>query len=84
MAERYPALRASELFMGLQSRISALEEQIAHRREFYNAAVNLNNVRREEFPDRLFAASARLVERPLFAADAGDRADVDVSERADR
>ena len=84
VAERYPALRASELFMALQSRISALEDQIAHRREFYNAAVNLNNVRREEFPDRLFAAYARLVERPLFVADAGDRADVDVSARADR
>ena len=43
-----------------------------------------HDVRREKFPDRLFAAYARLVERPLFVADAGDRADVDVSARADR
>jgi len=45
VAERYPQLRASEVFIDLQRRISALEEQIAHRREFYNAAVNINNLR---------------------------------------
>jgi LemA protein len=79
VAENYPALRASEVFIDLQRRISALEEQIAHRREFYNAAVNINNVRLEEFPDLLLTGLAGLSRKPLFEAQAVERADVDVA-----
>jgi LemA protein len=81
VAERYPQLRASEVFVDLQARISALEEQIAHRREFYNAAVNLNNVRLEQFPDMLLASIAQLVRKPLFDAAPAERSDVDVGAR---
>ena len=84
VAERYPQLRASELFMGLQQRISALEEQIAHRREFYNAAVNMNNVRMEQFPDMVLTSLAGLVRRPLFESEETERADVDVGARLGR
>jgi LemA protein len=66
VAENYPQLRANEVFAALLTRISALEEQIAHRREFYNAAVNINNVRMEQFPEVLLAATAGLVRRSLF------------------
>tara|TARA_R110002074_G_scaffold145034_2_gene293484 strand:- start:119007 stop:119180 length:174 start_codon:yes stop_codon:yes gene_type:complete len=51
VAEAYPDLKANESFQGLQQRISQLENNIADRREFYNASVNLNNVRIEQFPD---------------------------------
>ena len=81
VAESYPQLRASEVFMDLQKRISALEEQIAHRREFYNAAVNINNVRMEEFPDRLLTPFAGLVVRPLFESKEAEREDIDVAAR---
>jgi LemA protein len=54
----YPDLKASASYLELQRRISALEEQIAHRREYYNEAVNLNNVRMEQFAGRLFAEPA--------------------------
>lgn len=81
VAEGYPQLRASEVFMDLQKRISALEEQIAHRREFYNAAVNINNVRLEQFPDLLLASFARLVRRPLFETKEAERDDVNVGAR---
>lgn len=77
-AEAYPDLKASAAYLELQRRISGLEEQIAHRREFYNAAVNLNNVRMEQFPDVLLVGVAGLVSRPLFAAVETERADVDV------
>ena len=81
VAEGYPQLRASEVYMGLQQRISALEEQIAHRREFYNAAVNINNMRIEQFPDTLLASPAGLARKPLFEAAAAERDDVDVGAR---
>ena len=81
VAQAQPALRADPLFRELQARIAALESQIAQRRSFYNDAVNLNNVRRESFPDRLFAPLARLQTRPLFTIDPVERNDVDVRAR---
>ena len=59
-------MRANEVFAVLLQRISALEEQIAHRREYYNAAVNINNVRMEQFPELLLATAAGLIRRALF------------------
>jgi LemA protein len=76
--EAYPELKASASYLELQRRITGLEEQIAHRREYYNAAVNLNNVRMEQFPDLLLVGMAGLVRRPLFDATGDERADVDV------
>jgi LemA protein len=77
-AEAYPELKASTSYVELQRRVTGLEEQIAHRREYYNAAVNLNNVRMEQFPEALLVTSAGIVRRPLFAAAGEERADVDV------
>lgn len=55
LAEEYPDLKANESFQHLQARISDLENAIADRRELYNDAVNLNNIRIEQFPDVLVA-----------------------------
>jgi LemA protein len=55
VAEAYPQLKANETFQHLQTRISGLENSIADRREFYNEAVNNNNVRIEQFPDLVVA-----------------------------
>lgn len=77
-AEAYPELKASAGYLALQQRLSGLEEQIAHRREYYNAAVNVNNARMEQVPDLLLTGLARMQVRPLFEAQAHERADVDV------
>ena len=55
VAEAYPELKANENFKHLLERITAMENTIADRREFYNDSVNLNNVRIEQFPDTLIA-----------------------------
>lgn len=55
VAEGYPELKADQSFRHLQSRISELEEGIADRRELYNEAVNLNNIRVQTFPDLIVA-----------------------------
>jgi LemA protein len=81
VTENYPDLKSNANFLELQRRMTGVEEQIAHRREFYNDAVNINNVRMEQFPDSLLASAAGLQRRPLFEASAEDRADVDVSAR---
>jgi LemA protein len=81
VAEQYPDLKASQNFLNLQSRISAIEEQIAHRREFYNDSANINNVRREQLPDTFLAGIVGMKERALFEASSTERLDVDVSAR---
>lgn len=80
VAENYPELKANQNFLQLQSRISGLEEQIAHRREFYNESVNINNVRMEQIPDNLLAGVAGLTRRALFAATPREKADVPIAD----
>ncbi len=55
VAENYPDLKADQGFGHLRTRISELEEAIADRRELYNEAVNLNNIRIQTFPDLVVA-----------------------------
>ncbi len=78
VAEAYPELRANEVFNQLARRISGLESAIADRREFYNAAVNRNNVRIEQFPDILVARALGFRPFDLLEFDATELQDVDV------
>jgi LemA protein len=78
VAEAYPELRANELFNQLARRISGLESAIADRREFYNAAVNRNNVRIEQFPDIVVARALGFRAFDLLEFDAAELQDVDV------
>ena len=55
MGTAYPELKANESINRLMARITGLENAIADRREFYNEAVNLHNVRIEVFPDLIVA-----------------------------
>jgi LemA protein len=79
VAENYPELKANNSFMQLQSRITALENQIADRREFYNDSVNTFNVRIQQMPDAFVAAFMNLTPRQMFKADEADKADVPMS-----
>jgi LemA protein len=78
VAENYPALKASEPFRHLQERISGLETAIADRREVYNAAANINNVRIVTFPDVLVANLGDFPSAQLLHFDADQKADVDL------
>lgn len=78
VAENYPDLKADRTFQHLQTRISQLESQIADRREYYNDAVNLNNIRIEQFPDNLLAARFGFGPRELLAFSEEEKADVDL------
>src|SRR5215472_3688001 len=78
VAENYPQLKASEPFRHLQERISGLETAIADRREVYNDAVNINNVRIVTFPDVLIAHLGDFPPAQLLHFDADQKADVDL------
>jgi LemA protein len=78
VAEAYPDLKANETFQHLQNRISGLENSIADRREFYNEAVNNNNVRIEQFPDVIIARMFNFTERDLLEFSEEEKRDVDI------
>lgn len=78
VVEAYPELKANEHFMQLQARVTALENGIADRREWYNEAVNVHNVRIEEFPDLIVARLFRFAEQPLLQFAGAEKADLDL------
>src|SRR5882757_9525555 len=78
VAESYPELKSDQTFKQLQSRITALEESIADRRELYNDQVNLNNIRVEVFPDVLIAQQFGFPSAQLLEFSAAEKTDVDM------
>ncbi|HZQ18627.1 MAG TPA: LemA family protein [Terriglobales bacterium] len=79
VAENYPDLKANNNFQQLQQRITALENQIADRREFYNDSVNTFNIRIQQVPDTLVASFMHLTPRTMLKVDEADKADVAMS-----
>lgn len=80
VAENYPELKANESFQHLQTRVSELANSIADRREFYNEAVNNNNVRIEQFPDVLVARLLNFGPFDLLEFAAEETADVNMKD----
>jgi LemA protein len=78
LAENYPDLKADQSFRHLQTRITALEEAIADRRELYNEAVNLNNIRLQTFPDLVVARMFEFKPAQLLEFAAEQKRDVDL------
>jgi LemA protein len=76
--ERYPALKASQQFLLLQEQITSTENRIAFARQHYNECVRKYNTAQAEFPRNLLAGSMGFTPSALFAADVGDRANVQV------
>jgi LemA protein len=79
VAERYPTLKASSQFLLLQEQITSTENRIAFARQHYNESVRRYNTALAEFPRNLLAGAMGFSQAALFAADAGDRANVDVA-----
>jgi LemA protein len=77
-AERYPALKASQQFLLLQEQITSTENRIAFARQHYNECVRKYNTAQAEFPRNLIAGPMGFTPAALFAADAGDRTNIQV------
>lgn len=75
IAEQYPDLKANQQFLAIQQRISALENTIADRREFYNESVNVYNVAIGQIPAIWVAQQTGYTARPLLTVSVSDRTD---------
>ena len=79
VAEQYPDLKANQEFLNVQRRISALEDTIADRREFYNDCINVYNIRIEQIPAVWVAQQTGYRARPLLTVAPPDRQDVQLA-----
>ena len=77
VAENYPELRSSDVFVELQRGIRDAEEHLQAARRLYNTSVSSYNTAIAMFPAKLLAGSRQPQE--FFAADAGKREDVKMS-----
>jgi LemA protein len=66
LAENYPDLKASENFLNLQKELTALENEISLRREFYNDTVLLYNTKLQAIPSRFIAELLRMGPKEYF------------------
>jgi LemA protein len=78
VVENYPDLKADQSFQHLQTRITQLEDTIADRRELYNEAVNLNNIRIQTFPDLIVARLFEFRSASLLEFTEEQKRDVDL------
>ena len=79
VVESYPDLKADAGFRQLSNRISEIEDQIADRRELYNASVTIYNTRLDQFPDVIIAKTFNFDSRDLWKIDPAHRQDVEVN-----
>jgi LemA protein len=79
VVERYPDLKADTGFRQLSNRISEIEDQIADRRELFNASVTIFNTRIDQFPDLIVARTFNFNTRDLWEIEPAHRQDVAVN-----
>jgi len=78
IAERYPELKANELFLGLQKNLIDTEQRIALARGYFNEIATHYNTRLQTIPERFVAALAAMKPQALMAANEFERAPVTV------
>lgn len=75
VVERYPDLKASQVFMKLQGSIEEVEENLQAARSTYNSNVAIYNKKIAVFPSSIVAGS-KYTKRDFFEAEAAKRQDV--------
>ncbi|GAB4347184.1 MAG: LemA family protein [Gammaproteobacteria bacterium] len=66
LAEAYPDLKASTVFLDLQQQLTDVENHIQYARRYYNGAVRNLNTRIDSFPDTLIAKAFRFQPADYF------------------
>ena len=69
-SERYPELKATENFSGLQAQLEGTENRIAVARRDFNEAVQQYNTKIKSFPTNFIARMGGFTDKGYFQADA--------------
>lgn len=78
VAEAYPELKANENFLGLQSELTAIEQELQSARRYYNGSVRDFNTKILVFPNNLLAGILGFKNREFFEADEEEKKNVKV------
>jgi LemA protein len=73
VAENYPQLKASEVFLNLQEQLTTTEDKVEFSRRFYNGNVRDFNTSLQRFPTNLLARSFGFQAFAFFAAADSER-----------
>jgi LemA protein len=79
LAEAYPQLRSSDIFVSLQKSITDVEEHLQAARRLYNSNVSYFNQKLVSFPSSIIANNMHLQNQPFFTVSEGKQKDVDMS-----
>jgi hypothetical protein len=79
ISERYPELKASEMFLKLQNELVNTEQRIALARDYFNEIATFYNTRLQVIPDRFVGVIARLKQQPLLEAQNFERVPIQVN-----
>jgi len=79
VAENYPQLKASELFLNLQEQLTNTEDKVEFSRRFYNGNVRDFNTALQTFPTSIFGQMLHFQPFAFFAAAESERAAPTVS-----
>lgn len=79
VAENYPDLKANQNFIMLMQELSAVEEDIANSRKYYNGTVREFNNFTELFPTNLIAGIFAFKPEKMFEINERERENVKVS-----
>ena len=69
IAEAYPELKASDLFLRLQGELVEVEDHLQHARRYYNAIARDLNTVIAQFPPSIIARLAGFKQREFFGLD---------------
>ena len=78
VAENYPELKANENFNNLMSEISAVENDIANSRKYYNGTVRELNTYTQMFPSNIICGMFGIKAAQLYEIDEAERENVKV------
>lgn len=78
VSENYPDLKANQNFLELQRELTDTEDKIQASRRFYNGNVRDFNTKIQTFPTNVIAGMLNFTKRDFFAAEEGERENVNV------
>src|SRR5476651_808681 len=79
VAENYPQLKASELFLNLQEQLTTTEDKVEFSRRFYNGNVRDFNTALQTFPTNILGGMMHFQPFAFFAVADSERAAPTVS-----
>ena len=78
LAEKYPALKASDQFIELQASLERTENSLSAARRLYNSDVTMYNTKIQTFPGNIVAGFMKAREEKLFEAEIAAKSNVKV------